>query len=134
MVAVRQCVMFILKILVAGEEGECWSSSIRMRMLGPQSVLAFLPWWSVCRCPSVPDLSWGFPLWQSPGRPLMPPGLTAGHCHCRAAPRRWSRSWWFLVDFQFAISLEWTQVHQSINDQGFSEVSVGAEVSSYPGP
>ena len=40
-----------------------------------------------------------------------------------------------LVDaFQFAISLEWTQVHPCINDQGWSEVSVGAEVSSYPGP
>ena len=39
-----------------------------------------------------------------------------------------------LVDaFQFAISLEWTQVHQSINDQGCSEVSVGADVSSHPG-
>ena len=39
-----------------------------------------------------------------------------------------------LVDgFQFAISLERTQVHQSINEEGWSEVSVGAEGSSYPG-
>ena len=35
--------------------------------------------------------------------------------------------------FQFAISLEWTQVNQSLNDQGWSEVSVGAEGSSHPG-
>ena len=40
-----------------------------------------------------------------------------------------------LVDgFQFTLSLERTQVHQSIHDQGCSEVSVGAEVSSHPGP
>ena len=39
-----------------------------------------------------------------------------------------------LVDgFQFAISLERTQVHQSLNEEGWSEVSVGAEGSSYPG-
>ena len=39
-----------------------------------------------------------------------------------------------LVDgFQFTLSLERTQVHQSINDQGWLEVSVGADGSSHAG-